>query len=285
MSFSPTGQFLASAHVDNLGIYLWSNRTLYFHVSLKAVSSEASVPCITLPGTTADAVQDTDANGEAMAIDDDEDDPEYTSPDQLSSKLVTMSGLATSRWLNLLNIDIVKKRNKPTDAPKAPAAAPFFLPTVAALTPQFDFSDVKTKESNGQLLAHPDFQNLSPYGRVLRQTVESNDFTEIIERLKTMSPSATDVEVQCLSFDLKNASVMLTQFMRMIKFMMKSRKDFELAQAYLSLFLKYHAEGITEDEELVACLQSLEKVQKRDWQVLREIMFYDQSVVNHVKRT
>lgn len=284
MSFSPTGQFLATTHVDNLGIYLWSNRTLYFHVSLKAIQSEENVPMISLPGTTVDAVQDSAETDEAMIIDDDEDDEEYSSPDQLSTKLVTMSGLATSRWLNLLNIDIVKKRNKPKDAPKAPVAAPFFLPTVAALTPQFDFSDIKTQESNGQLLAHPDFQNLSPFGRLLKQTVETNDFTEIIEKMKSMSPSATDLEVQCLTFDVKSAVTMLIQFMKMIRFMLKSRKDFELAQAYLSLFLKYHGSAITEQKELIECLADLEKVQRKDWKVLREIIFYNQSVLNHMKK-
>ena len=241
---------------------------------------------ISLPGSTHDTDEQTNTD-ESMAIDDDEedDDQEYISPDQLSSKLITMSALATSRWLNLLNIDIVKKRNKPKDAPKTPAAAPFFLPTVSALTPQFDFSDVQKNQDSSKLLAHPDFQNVTPFGRILQKTIETDDFTEAVEKIKSMGPSAIDMEVQSLAFDMRCAVPMLLQFMKMIKFMLKSKKDFELAQAYLSLFLKSHGTMITEEKELADFLEEFHKVQLKSWKVLREKLFYNLSVVQHLKRT
>ena len=37
------------------------------------------------------------------------------------------------RWLNLLNLDVIKAKNKPKAPPKKPKAAPFFLPTVPGL--------------------------------------------------------------------------------------------------------------------------------------------------------
>ena len=40
------------------------------------------------------------------------------------------------RWLNLLNLDVIKAKNKPKAAPKKPKAAPFFLPTVPGLEQQ-----------------------------------------------------------------------------------------------------------------------------------------------------
>ena len=40
------------------------------------------------------------------------------------------------RWLNLLNLDVIKAKNKPKAAPKKPKVAPFFLPTVPGLEQQ-----------------------------------------------------------------------------------------------------------------------------------------------------
>ncbi|XP_058788671.1 WD repeat-containing protein 36 [Phymastichus coffea] len=288
LSFSPTGEFLASTHVCNLGIHLWSNRTLYSHVSLKAIKSEDKIPSISLPGSTVDIIEETDEHA-VMQIDDDseddEDSKEYISPIQLSSKLITLSGLAASRWLNLLDIDLVKKRNKPKEAPKVPKAAPFFLPTVAGLQTKFDFSDVQNNKDNSKLLIHPDFQNLTPFGRLLQKSVESNNFTEAVAKLKEMGPSAVDAEIQTLAFDLQIATPMLLQFMKLLKSMLKSKVDFELAQSYLALFLKQHGTMITEEQELADYLEELEKVQLKSWNVLSEKLSYNLSVVQHLKRT
>ncbi len=54
LTFSPTGDFLATAHVDDLGIYLWSNKTIDSHVSLRPlppdfVPSTADLPPTGLP--------------------------------------------------------------------------------------------------------------------------------------------------------------------------------------------------------------------------------------------
>jgi U3 small nucleolar RNA-associated protein 21 len=40
-------------------------------------------------------------------------------------------------WQTLANLDDIKKRNRPAEAPKAPAEAPFFLPTLPGLEPAF----------------------------------------------------------------------------------------------------------------------------------------------------
>ena len=40
------------------------------------------------------------------------------------------------RWLNLLNLDVIKAKNKPKAPPKKPKAAPFFLPTIPGLEQQ-----------------------------------------------------------------------------------------------------------------------------------------------------
>ncbi|XP_014218088.1 WD repeat-containing protein 36 [Copidosoma floridanum] len=288
LTFSPTGEFLASTHVCNLGIYLWSNRTLYSHVSLKAVKDTDQIPLISLPNSSKDKSQNANEE-ESIVIDDDEvkdvDSEDYVSPDQLNSKLITMSALATSRWLNLLNIDIVKRRNKPREPLKTPAAAPFFLPTISGLQPQFDFSDVQTENANSKLVRHPEFKITTPFGKLLEKSIESDEFSDLVEKLKSMGPSDIDKVVQELAFDMMSMVPFMLQFMKMLKFMLKSKKDFELAQAYLSLFLKYHGTVIASEKELADFLGEFQKSQLKSWKVLREKIFYNLSVVQHLKRT
>lgn len=50
--------------------------------------------------------------------------------EQLSDGLVTLSAMPRTRWQTLLNLDIIRERNKPVEAPKAPEKAPFFLPSL-----------------------------------------------------------------------------------------------------------------------------------------------------------
>ena len=51
LTFSPTGDFLASTHVDDLGIYLWTNKTLYSHISLSPLPPHFTPSTIELPTT------------------------------------------------------------------------------------------------------------------------------------------------------------------------------------------------------------------------------------------
>lgn len=53
--------------------------------------------------------------------------------EQLDPLLVTLSGIAPSRWANLPNLELISKRNKPIEPPKKPVDAPFFLPSVETL--------------------------------------------------------------------------------------------------------------------------------------------------------
>ena len=49
---SPLGEFLVTTHVDDLGLYLWSNMTLYTHVTLKPLPSNYEPSVVSLPSTS-----------------------------------------------------------------------------------------------------------------------------------------------------------------------------------------------------------------------------------------
>lgn len=57
LTFSPTGDFLASTHVDSLGVYLWANRAQFSDVSLLSFVEETleDVALPTVQGVDADA--------------------------------------------------------------------------------------------------------------------------------------------------------------------------------------------------------------------------------------
>ena len=66
-------------------------------------------------------------------------------PIPLAHDMVTMSLLPRTQWLNLVHLDTIQARNKPIEAPKKTASAPFYLPTLLSETnagrnPLFDAS-------------------------------------------------------------------------------------------------------------------------------------------------
>ena len=151
--FSPSSEFFATTHVNDLGIYLWSNKTLYSHVSFRQLPddyeplSEVKMPTTSSPNDPDETEEMDQESGDLL-----DDYKHYVSPEQLAFDLVTLSLMPESRWKNLVNLDIIKvgywknwsisclfmlknyifkQRNKPKEPPKVPKLAPFFLPTVA----------------------------------------------------------------------------------------------------------------------------------------------------------
>uniref|UniRef100_A0A8C2HR26 WD repeat domain 36 n=1 Tax=Cyprinus carpio TaxID=7962 RepID=A0A8C2HR26_CYPCA len=151
LSMSPTGNFLASSHVDGLGIYLWSNNTLCSMVSLRPLSADYEPTVIMLPGTC----PSKDTEEEEVLDADSSEMLEYISPAQLDEHLVTLSLLPDSRWKNLLHLDIIKKKNKPKEPPKLPKAAPFFIPTIPGLVPQFALPTTPSEDQVNALDSDP----------------------------------------------------------------------------------------------------------------------------------
>lgn len=250
---------------------------LYSHVSLKAISKEDVIPEVGLPGSS---IEGEKIDEDSVVV----EEPDYISPDQLDSDLITMSALAQSRWQNLLDIDIIKRRNKPKQPLKVPETAPFFLPTIPSLQLRFDLSDIKTNENTETVSVHPDLQNLTSFNKSL-QSVTDNNFSTVIEKLKALGPSNIDFEIQSLSLDESSAELSLLQFMKMLYYMMKQQTDFELSQAYLAVFLKWHGTTISENATLRDYLRDeIQKVQMKNWLTLQEKLFYNLSVVQSFKK-
>lgn len=132
LSMSSTGDFLAATLEDEPGVTIWTNKSLFKHVPTRQISEveicHVSAPTVSGEGNVGLL--------EGAFEEDDEDDDTHDaviSPavEQLSSELMTLSLVPKGRWQTLLHLDLIKERNKPTEAPKAPEKAPFFLPSTS----------------------------------------------------------------------------------------------------------------------------------------------------------
>lgn len=276
LTMSPTGDLLATAHVNYLGIFLWCNQTLYSNVTLKALTPNEEPALVVLPEIARDVYE------EELSVKK-EDEPEFISPDQLSKQLVTLSDLPSSRWQNLLNIDVIRKRNKPKQPPKVPKAAPFFLPTIASLSLKFNLNEDIPEAPQSKLLSTQIIVNMSEFGKILDKTQETNDFKPVVQKLKSLGPSMIEFEIKSLEPEGGGSWDIMLQFLKTIEFMLKTNKDFELAQSYLSIFLKIHGKNITYHESLRRYLTNVQSCSLVSWNRIQEKLLYSLCVIQSKK--
>ncbi|KAM6902387.1 WD repeat-containing protein 36 [Xenentodon cancila] len=270
VSMSPTGDFLATAHVDNLGVYLWTNKSLCGPVGLRPLPADYQPAVETLPGVTVE-----DEEQEAKSESEEADDV-YQSAEQLGAELVTLSLLPESRWKNLLHLDNIKRRNKPAAPPAAPPTAPFFLPTVPGLTPRFSLPTAGEDDKQSKVLSWGLLSQRSKFGSALESALESGSFDQPLRLLKDCGPSALSVEITSLTSEAGGASSLLPAFIHMIDSMLASGRDFDLAHAYLALFLKLHLRALSQDPAAMAALLRLSARLEATWAELRAS--FDQSL-------
>ncbi|CAG8553203.1 11305_t:CDS:10, partial [Acaulospora colombiana] len=226
MTFSPKGDFLATAHVDLFGIYLWANRTQFANVTLRRITDDEIIS-VELPTTSG---IDGDVKDDFFIVDSEVGDKDsFETPEQLTEQMITLSSLPRSKWQNLLNLDTIKKRNKPKEPPKAPEKAPFFLPTLPGVNPKF----VPALESYGtdnskKIVKLGDVKLETEFTKILKNNYSKGEFDEFFNFAKTLNPSAIDFELRSLS--LNNDFEDLKYFLDAIRSRLESRKDFELVQ-------------------------------------------------------
>jgi U3 small nucleolar RNA-associated protein 21 len=236
------------------------------HVSLRPIDINTEAPLIELPmpGEYDDEITD---------LLEDEEIEGYVSPAQLSEQLVTLSSLPTSRWLNVLDLDIVKRRNKPKQPPTAPKAAPFFLPTIPSLELEFDVRPSLEEQTKSSSLMN----DMSGLGRSLLQ----HKVTETIQMLTQLGPSALDAEVLNLAPEGGGSMQVQIKYLQMLQYMLSQKSNFELAQTYLAVFLKHHADACIEEPQLSKVLETLQV--GHAWSSLETRLLYCMSVVNAFK--
>ncbi|KAJ0177832.1 hypothetical protein K1T71_006705 [Dendrolimus kikuchii] len=274
---SPTGDFMATTHVGELGVFLWANKLLYERIFLRPIDrSIIDVPKLKLPSTISEKPDFDD-----LGVIDLGDEPEYKSPMQICQELITLSDQPTSRWLNILHLDIVKKRNKPKTPLTVPKSAPFFLPTIPSL--ELEFNLIKEKNKDTKLLIPEALTTLSVFAKKLVECENEESYEKCIVKLKVLPPAVIEAEVSSMAPDVGGSIQVLKKFLNMIEVMLKSNRDFELAQSYLSLFLKTHTKLISQREDLRNVLNIVEEAASQAWAKLQNQLLYNICVVKALK--
>ncbi|CAH3115617.1 unnamed protein product [Pocillopora meandrina] len=291
LAMSPIADFLVTTHVDDLGVYLWSNKTLYDEVSLIPLPADYQPTLEELPVTGTDAdkefgdVKETTTEGDNKSSTAD-NTASYKSPDQLSDELVTLSLLPKSRWRHLTSLELIKKRNKPQEPPKAPKAAPFFLPTTQELVPKFlqtEEDQTDEKDAKSKILDMKQLEQASEFQKLLKEGSNSGNYELFLGHLKSMGPSSIDAEIRSLGPSAGGDVKLVEAFMLFLEYQLQSRRDFEFTEGVMGLFLKLHGPLIAEQPELGEVAARLLEEHKAAWSTIRDLMNQCSCLVSYLK--
>ena len=298
LAFSPSGEYLATAHTDSVGINLWANRAMYEELALPPISSEVVLPDIVLtPGTegglhadvVADYLSQQRAAEEGVEVErrqaaissgaegDDQQSSktvQFKSPDELDEHLVTLSGLPQSRWAHLSDLDTIKRRNKPTQAPRAPKQAPFFLSSIPGLSTSWKLNEDPLAEkqssvgssssgSNSHILHFGGAGASSAFQRVLLECGASGEYDPLMNVIKGLGLSSIDLEVRSLG--LGNDHAELRYMLAFFQQQLARQTDYELVQAVLHLFIKVHGDTLGGAAHLAEPMEMLAEEQDLSW--------------------
>lgn len=110
--------------------------------------------------------------------------------------------------------------------------------------------------------------------------------TDFIEHLKALPPSAADLELRSLSVGDSaddESSNELLHFIRALTSRLAARRDYELAQAWMAVFLRLHFDVIMESEVLLRELGRWREHQARERDRLDELVGYCGGVVSFLR--
>ncbi|KAH8847329.1 hypothetical protein MCOR27_005212 [Pyricularia oryzae] len=282
VSFSSTGEFLATATEGELGVHLWTNRTLFKHVATKQIS-EKEIAQISAPTTSGEGgFGIVDA---AFEDDAPEDNDIITAPslDQLSADLMTLSLVPKSKWQTLLHLDLIKNRNKPKEAPKVPEKAPFFLPPVGEQNSIDAVAKTdKTSDSQSRITALDMSRSQEAFTAKLRAGAASGNYDGFIEHLKSLSPSTADLELRSLSSSDGDFNELL-HFIKALTARLVARRDYELMQAWMTVFLRLHCDQVVLDDVLIEALREWKVQEEKEKERLDNLVGYCGGVVGFLR--
>jgi len=288
LAFSATGEYLAAATEGQLGVNIWTNRTLFTHVPTRQISESAAVH---IAGPTASGEGGEgllEAAFEEDVASDGDDDMAAPTLDQLSSDMMTLSLVPRSRWQTLLHLDLIKQRNKPTEAPKAPEKAPFFLGLAAKPGQSDDLAtaaDSADAQSESRITKYDRNRMEQAFSNKLRAAAASGKYDLFIEHLKTLSPSTADLELRSLGIGSTHddESNELLHFIRALTSRLRARRDYELTQAWMTVFLRLHFDLILESDVLMVALKEWKEQQAQESERLDGLVGYCSGVVGFLR--
>ncbi|KAF5389950.1 hypothetical protein D9757_003621 [Collybiopsis confluens] len=280
VSFSPTNDFLATSHIDSVGVFLWANRAQYTDVAFQTVVEDeiANVELPSMQGVAEDEALDSLNPLEGNAAQPDV----FSTPPRLDGDLITLTLLPRTKWQTLLNLEVIQQRNKPKEPPKAPEKAPFFLPTLPGVETRFVTETQKdvTLQKSSRRLKEAGGNTESVFMQCLGEEDTDGDYEAFFTLTKALSPAALDLEIRSL-VTLDH----LRTFLNSLTQRLLSHQDFEAVQAFLNVFLRLHADTIISNSELHSDLERLMTVQRSESQRILELIASSLGALGFVRDT
>lgn len=293
LAFSPTGEFLATATADSVGVDVWSNRSIFMHVPQRHIGYEELTHIVagvsqnpTVNGATGEDL--ITINGEDEEIDDYVDLVNGTpEPDteSLTSDLLSLSIVPRSRWQNLLHLDLIRQRNKPVEPPKKPEKAPFFLPSLqdrqsaATISGFTDIDTAELEKERSRISKIAQDYGRSIFSSLLRDANESRDYSPVVDHLKNLNPAAADIEIRSLNIENDE----MTAFVKSITWLLQERQDFELGQAWMAVFLRIHGDVTSSNESLIDAIENWSVALKQERKRVQRLTDYCSGLVGYLR--
>ncbi|KAJ4165276.1 hypothetical protein LMH87_006914 [Akanthomyces muscarius] len=284
IAMSATGEYLAACIDDEPGVTLWTNKALFKHVPTRQIS-EKEIGILRGPTVSGEGNEGV-LEG---AFEDEEDDVDAdlgtATVEQLSSDMTTLSLVPKSRWQTLLHLDLIKERNKPKEAPKAPEKAPFFLPSAGNNQTLAEKSQQDGDDGSRSRITKLEQARLEEvFSSKLQVGAESGNYEEFIDHLKSLSPSSADLELRSLSIGSGSDDTNeLLHFIRALTNRLRARRDYELNQAWMTVFLRLHFDLVLGSASLLSALQEWKTQQEQEGTRLNELVGYCGGVVTFLR--
>lgn len=227
---------MSSAHLNQRGVYLWVNSYAIDNSQISKWDESNPIPTKSLPGVVID-----DEPTDCIDLDI-ENTPEdlqirekFANACTLVDGYITLSKTSEVKWTTLPQLDVLKEKAKPIAPLKKPEKAPFFLETKKLLgNADFEFITDKTKNDKQEVIttiSHAD---------ALCIALEADGHQDMFDLFERYSPSQIDRELRSLTLDENDQELgknRLLKFLNKISEKLATKTDYELCNAYLSVFL------------------------------------------------
>jgi U3 small nucleolar RNA-associated protein 21 len=191
--------------------------------------------------------------------------------------------------------------------------APFFLPSSSTKVPELlgvvgksgevHGKETKTTHSERSRIAKLQRRNgaglpASQFTSLLHSGRQSGQFGTFVGFLKSLSPAKSDLEIRSLDPRPHGDSNELCDFVSILTAQVRARKDFELINAWMAVFLRAHADAVEEisgisdqnvgnlndaSVKLRAALAEWKVEQEREGKRLAELVGYCRGIVGFLR--
>ncbi|CAL4061908.1 unnamed protein product, partial [Meganyctiphanes norvegica] len=143
--------------------------------------------------------------------------------------------------------------------------------------------EIKQNEGGSKIRTVSSFEMLSRFGKLLKAAEAGVDYEPALKLLISMGPAAVEVEIRGLDPDIGGSDDVMIRFLEMIKYAFQTKCNFEVAQGYLGLFLKLHADFVKENDEAKQVCEKLAIIQGETWHKLRNTMNQTLTLLSYFK--